>query len=380
MTDSTERAEQLTDFLSRAGWGEAARHSLAGDASSRRYERLTGDAGSAVLMDAPPSAETPSCPQGAREEERQALGYNALAALAGADLVPFMAIARWLFNAGFSAPRILAADPNQGFLMLEDLGNDLFAAHLRTQGDEDSLYRAATDVLSALHEQALPETWPGPEGKAYALKPYDHTALSAETHLLTTWYAPLVKGETLSEAALQEFDHLWRSLGEAMQSEQPVLVLRDYHAENLLWLPERARLARVGLLDFQDAVLGHPAYDLVSLLEDARRDVPTQLADAMVNRYAAQAKAANRAFDEQAFRLAYAAWGAQRNAKILGIFARLALRDHKPHYLEYLPRVWRYLERDLAHPALSDLKAWFAAHFPNDVRQQIPAQKAKSHE
>ena len=375
----TDRPELMMHFLKTAGWGDAQRRPLAGDASSRRYERLKGTLGDAVLMDAPPSAETPACPPGASKKERQALGYNAQAVLAGDDLTAFIALARWLASAGFSAPRILAEDRSSGFLLLEDLGDDLFASHLQSQDDEKTLYQAATDVLHALHAQDLPETWPGHEDAAYVLKPYDSLAVAAETQLLTTWYAPLATSRALPDKALHEYDHLWSALGETLQSADPVLVLRDYHAENLLWLPDRARLARVGLLDFQDAVLGHAAYDLVSLLEDARRDVPIELANAMVQRYCAQAKAANRDFEEAAFRSSYAAWGAQRNAKILGIFARLATRDHKPQYLEHIPRVWNYLERDLEHPALHDLKAWFGTHFPSDIRQQVPVQKDLAH-
>jgi len=369
----TDRAEQLMQFLTHAGWGRAARIPLAGDASTRRYERLSGARGTAVLMDAPPQAETPTCPPGANENTRRALGYNALAALAGPDLTPFVAIACWLADAGFSAPRILAADMVQGFLLLEDLGDDLFTIHLQHHKAETVLYQEAIDALLALHGKALPTALPVRHGAPYTLKAYDTVALLAEARLLLEWYAPLVTGKTLPGGALESFEALWRSLAHHMLPEKSVVVLRDYHAENLFWLPGRAGVARVGLLDFQDGVLGHPAYDLVSLLEDARRDVPVPLADAMLRRYSAGARGpAGYDFDAPAFHCAYAAWGAQRNSKILGIFARLALRDHKPQYLDFTPRVWRYLERDLAHPALSGLRSWYDTHIPPAVRHQIP--------
>lgn len=330
----TERAVTLDAFLAAAGWAEAARDPLPGDASFRRYIRLRREtslgAKSAMVMDAPPPRE---------------------------DVRPFLAVARHLSAMGFSAPRILSENTAEGFLLLEDMGDATYTRELAAGADEAALYRLATDLLIALHRR--------PDAIATELPPYDDERLLAEAALLVDWYILAVTGRALADAARDEYLGLWRNAFPVARSVPDTLVLRDYHVDNLMVLPGRAGIAACGLLDFQDAVIGPAAYDLVSLLEDARRDLAPGLAEAMMARYLA----AFPALDPAGLRAAYAVLGAQRNAKILGIFTRLCRRDGKPHYLRHIPRVWRLLEGDLHHPALADLESWFARHLPPALRR-----------
>ena len=312
----SERGGEIRDFLDRHGFVGAKRSPLAGDASVRRYERLSGGPCPAVLMDAPPEV---------------------------IDVRPFLAVAGWLREAGRSAPEVLAADPAAGLILLEDLGDDLFSRVLTQGGDERLLYQTAVDLLVVLHRAPPPPSLPR----------YDDAWLLREAELLVEWYAP-----DLGAIAEADYRAIWRDLLPAARAGGDGFVYVDYHADNLLWLPARNGLARVGLLDFQDARLGPPAYDLASLLEDARRDVAPGLASAMVERYLA----ARPELDADAFRASYALLAAQRNAKILGLFSRLAQRDGKPYYLELQPRVRAHLRRDLSHPLLTPLRRWFARH------------------
>lgn len=309
----TDREILVRRFLEETPWARARRNKLAGDASNRKYERLTDPVtgGSAVLMDAPPDS--------------------------GEDIRPFVRIARHLRDLGLSAPDILLEDPENGFLLLEDLGDDLFARVIPDQPDlEATLYETATDVLVALHESPLP-----------TLENYGPRLMSELAGLALTKYRDGILGGSdpaLHTRFLDRFEDVLRQTTPG----DPVLIQRDYHAENLLWLPERAGVAQVGLLDFQDAMSGHRAYDLVSLLQDARRDVPAGIEFSMIARYIE-----NSGTDEHAFGTAYAALGAQRNLRILGVFARLALERGKPDYVDLIPRVWSHLMRDLEHPALA---------------------------
>ncbi|MBC7137465.1 MAG: tRNA (adenosine(37)-N6)-threonylcarbamoyltransferase complex ATPase subunit type 1 TsaE [Defluviimonas sp.] len=309
-------------FIAAAGWGDAARSRLAGDASSRKYDRLIrADGSSAVLMDADPAT--------------------------GEDVAPFLAIGRALQLRGLTAPAVLAEDRAQGFLLLEDLGDDLFARVLaRDPALERTLYAAATDVLTHLHGAPLPT----------GLRAYDAGTMGRMAALAIDWYLPGATGTRADASALAA---LVGALRDRLAPGDPVMVLRDYHAENLLWLPARSGVARVGLLDFQDAMAGPRAYDLVSMLQDARRDVPEPIEAAMVARYAAR----NR-LDQSRFAAEYALCGAQRNLRILGVFARLSMHYGKPHYVDLIPRVWGLLHRDLAHPALAELQAAVAATLP----------------
>ena len=360
---ASERAEAMDTFLAGAGWGAASRAPLPGDASTRRYVRLSLNGRPAMLMDQPPGAETPAAPSNATPEERQALGYNAVARLAGADCGRFIAAANYLRRQGLSAPQIIAADPRQGFVIIEDLGDALFA-DVVNDGNELELYRAAADVLAALHANRAPALLP-PDKDLHA---YDETALSAEIDLLTQWFMPVALGRPARDDEIAEHRALWRAALAGALKPDSVFVHRDYHAQNLLWLPSRDGLARVGLIDFQDAVAGPKAYDLISLVEDARRDVAPELAEATTVHYLGAMRAQGTPLDEAAYRGQMAVMAAQRNAKIAGIFARLYKRDGKARYLSYLPRVWNYLNRDLEHPAMADLKTWYDRTIPREAR------------
>lgn len=312
------------------GWGGAGIAPLAADASFRRYWRVERNGAGAVLMDAPSDKE---------------------------DLRPFVAIARHLSAHRFSAPAILACAESAGLVLLEDLGDRKFTSLLAAGHDPLELYGAAVDLLVALRHAPLPEK----------LLPYDENRLLAEVRLLIDWYLPAVTGRPTAETTAAAFIEAWRRTLAPVALVHDTLVLRDYHADNLIWLAERAGSARVGLLDFQDAVAGHPAYDLVSLLEDARRDVAPALAERMIARYLGAS-----GDDPVGFRDAYAILGAQRNTKIVGIFTRLFRRDHKPAYLDLIPRVFAYLERDLAHPALAPVAVWYEGAVPPALRRQRP--------
>jgi hypothetical protein len=309
------------DFLKCAGWHDAEILPLAGDASFRRYFRVVAPNRRAVLMDAPAPHEDPR---------------------------PFLAVAEHLIGLGFAAPRTLAADLDHGLVLLEDFGD----ARMREVIDaapeaELRIYADAIDLLAKLHQH-----------QAADLPPYDEAQYVREASLLTEWFAPAL-GIEVDEAGYRA---AWSEALAPLLDDRSVTVLRDYHAENIMLIEGRDGIDGLGLLDFQDALAGHPAYDIVSLLQDARRDVPEAIEAAMLGRYIEAVKPAAGFLD------AYWLLGAQRNAKIIGIFTRLWKRDGKPRYLSYLPRVWGYLERDLAQPALAPVRAWFDANIPADKR------------
>jgi aminoglycoside/choline kinase family phosphotransferase len=287
--------------------------------------------------------------------------YSQIAHLAE-DVTPFIAMAGALRARGLSAPAIFAADRAAGLLVLEDLGNELVVGG-EPPAPIEARYAVATDVLAALHRERLPETLPVEPGVDYALPRYDMEALLIEVELLTDWYLPKLEAR-LSDAKRDLYMALWRDALLPVVEAPATWVLRDFHSPNLLWLPEREGIARIGLLDFQDAVLGSAGYDLASLLQDARVDVPEMMEIALLSRYTRARLAAQPDFDAPGFARAYATLAAQRASKILGIFARLDRRDGKPQYLRHLPRVWGYLQRSLAHPALAPLAAWYRANVP----------------
>ncbi|TYO84804.1 aminoglycoside phosphotransferase family protein [Oceanicella actignis] len=323
------RAGEARAFLDAAGWTGATIAAMAGDASARRYARVCAGGRRAVLMDAPPDAAGP--------------------------LAPFLAMTGYLRARGFSAPEILAADEARGFLLLEDLGEGLFARICARHPErEGALYAAAAELLAELH--ALP---PPERIGDWALRPYDEPALWAEAQLIARWWLPAATGAEASPALEDELRGLLAEALGALCAAREAVVLRDYHAENLIWLPGRSGVARVGLLDYQDALAGAAAYDLVSLLEDARRDTSAELRAATLARYA---RARGVAADE--LRARCARLGAQRNIKIMGIFARLWLRDGKPQYLAMLPRVHAHLRRDLEQPGLERLRAFIERRVP----------------
>lgn len=355
----TERSQQIIAFLDAAGWGDAARKAVSGDASTRRYERLSDGARKAVLMDAPKSAEAPSEPVGASVQARRALGYNALARLAGGDMTSFAAIATALSQRGFSAPKVLATDLDAGLLLLEDFGDSVFAKVIAAEpAQETPLYEAAVDTLAAIYRSTF-----SPDmafGKAsWTVRDYDNAALLAETDLCLDWFARDV-GQAISPSAREQFYAAWTEAFTALDAHAPGLALRDFHAENLFWLPDRAREGQVGLIDFQDALFVHPAYDLGSLIEDIRRDVDPALVTPLKTRFCAKA---GLKYDDQ-FDAAYAVITAQRATKLLGFPVRADLAFGKPQYRVLLPRVIRHLNTGLAHPRMAEVKAWYKAHLP----------------
>jgi aminoglycoside/choline kinase family phosphotransferase len=316
---NAELPEGLDEFLEKAGWGTASVEPLVGDASFRRYFRVRDGARSAMLMDAPPPHEDPG---------------------------PFLDVGKWLAEHGHRAPQIHAEDRSRGLVLIEDFGEDRMRDWLDDNAHaEEEVYARAIDALVRLH--ASP---PGP------FAPYDLETYQREAGLFTEWYCPAMRLDVDAEGYRAAFDEVLRPM---LSRQVPgVTVLRDYHAENIMLLDN----GHQGLIDFQDALVGHPAYDLVSLLQDARRDVSPELERAMLDRYLAQVEA------DEHFEADYARLGAQRNAKIVGIFSRLWKRDDKPRYLAFIPRVWEAMERDLRHPALAPVARWFAANIPQEVR------------
>jgi N-acetylmuramate 1-kinase len=349
-----ERFVTMRQFLAAEGLGEAQRAHVQGDASTRAYERVVApDGRKFVLMNAPRRPDGPPV--------RGGLPYSAIAHLAE-DVKPFVAMARALRDRGLSAPQVHAANLTEGLLLLEDLGTDAVVA-----GDPpapiEERYAVAVDALVEIHRQQVAATLPVAPRVDHVLPPYDIEAFLIEAELLLDWYIPY-RGRTVSDAERAEFLALWRDALAYAGTVTPTWVLRDYHSPNLLWLPEREGVRRIGLLDFQDALMGPAPYDLVSLLQDARVDVPDALEVTLLGRYVKARLDADADFASTAFVELYVTLGAQRATKILGIFARLNKRDGKPQYLRHLPRIWRYLRRALIHSSMNELKGWYDAHVP----------------
>ena len=350
------RERDIRALLERSGWGAAQREFMQGDASVRAYERLTRQDGTpAVLMISPPRPDGPPV--------RHGKPYSAIARLAE-DIRPFIAVDNGLRAEGFSAPEIYAFDALAGLAVLEDFGSEPV---VNAQGPIPERYGEATAVLAALHQRDLQVSLPVTDEDSYRIPVYDIDALLIEVELLLEWYAPHIARAALSSGGRATFVNLWRPLLEEVIAAEQTWALRDYHSPNLIWLPERTGLERVGIIDFQDCVIGHPAYDVVSLLQDARVTVSDELELKLLSHYARLRRSGDPDFDMAAFARAYAVLGAQRATKILGIFARLDRRDSKPQYLAHLPRVERYLAKDLAHPALASLRAWYEANLPRAV-------------
>lgn len=333
----TDRADLSTDFIARSGWGAATRFVVAGDASNRRYERLTqpDDGKTIILMDAPTDK--------------------------GEDVRPFIAVAEHLRALGLSAPEIIQRDIANGFLLIEDLGDDLFKQVIaRTPEMEQSLYAASVDVLTVLHSAPLPP-----------LAAYDAATMTTFAARAYEWYLFGITGKknTSGQAVFEQKMH---ALLAPLEAAPQILIQRDYHAENLLWLPDRQGAARVGLLDFQDAMRGHAAYDLVSILQDARRDVPPEIEAEMIARYLSQ-----NPQDTEAFSAAYAILGVQRNLRIVGAFAKLCIDLGKPRYIDLIPRVWEFVERNLTHPALAPIAEHIRTTLPTPTPAILATLKSK---
>jgi N-acetylmuramate 1-kinase len=359
-TGRLARIEAIRSFLLNSEWADADRRHLNGDASIRRYERLVaGEGRTAVLMDMPARPDGPAI--------RNGRSYSAIAHLAE-DCRAVVAINAGLRNAELSAPELYAADIAQGFLIIEDFGDRLYGRMLADGEDVSAPMAAAVDLLAYVAERDWPAAMPLPDGTDYRIARYDDDALSVEVSLLPDWFWPLVKGEAIPRDQHHAFEAAWAQALPAAHADAPVWMLRDYHSPNLVWLPERSGIERVGLLDTQDCVFGHPAYDLASLLQDARVDIPAALASTLFERYCATRQGSPR-FDRAGFEAAFAVLGAQRATKILGIFARLSRRDGKHQYLRHLPRVSRTLEANLAHPALAPVRQWFDRHLPLSARE-----------
>ena len=322
------REALANQFLCRVGWQGGERIQLAGDASNRRYERIIKKNERALLMDAPAPLE---------------------------NVCTFVTVANLLRDLGLSTPRIFEADTTAGFLLIEDFGDATYTERLLAGVDEAGLYELATDVLIHLHRTYQNDG---------AMPAYNNALLLQETQLCLDWYMPAILGKDTPDFEKAAFDVAWRTALKTAQKVPPSIVLRDFHAGNLMLLNNKDGIAACGLLDFQDAVVGPVSYDLVSLLEDARRDVSAKIRRQMLSRYLTAFPTLNP--DE--FANSYAVMGAQRCTKILGIFTRLDRRDGKPQYLKYIDRVWHLLEGNLSHPALAPVKNWFDHYFPQKYR------------
>lgn len=366
-TDLAVRLDRFTairKFLERAGWSEAttAFSYLQGDASPRRYARLVkADGSRAILMDSPQRPDGPPI--------RNGKSYSAIAHLAE-NVRAFVAIDHTLEGAGLSVPHILAEDLAEGLLLIEDFGDEVFGSEVKKGRDQAKLWTRGVDALVAIQATPPPDRIPLSDGTVFELPAADRGVLEIETELLLDWYWPALRGSPAPEAARTEFNKHWTAVFDRVLAQPKTWLLRDFHSPNLIALDDRQPPRDVGIIDFQDAMSGPPAYDLVSLLQDARVDVPEGLEKQMLARYLAAVGGRDRSFDPTEFAFTYAALGAQRNTKILGIFARLAMRDGKRQYLAHLPRIWGYLERDLQHEDLASLRAWYDENLPRSLRAE----------
>ena len=347
----SDREQQRIDFLRAAGLGEAVRAPLPGDASTRRYERLTTLAGtSLMLMDQPPAMESQPCDPSWSPAERRAAGWNAVARLSAGRIEAFAAVAEHMRHAGLSTPDIIAVDPAAGLAVIEDFGDDLFARVIEEGEPPAPLYLAAVDALARLHMAGLlPPTMQGPGGE-WPLLTYDAVALQGGADLFVEWLPKLHPDLVFGDAALDEWRDAWAPIAAMGEHKAWVVAHRDHR--------------RVGLIDFQDAVLAHPVWDLHSLLQDARRDVPPELEAVAFEHYCAVMMV-----DREAYRRDYVALAALNEARILGVFARLIARDGKPRYRQFMPRVWGHLNANLKEPGLQTVAAWFERHVPMERRR-----------
>ena len=331
----SERLDLINEFLKANGWNDAERRILAADASFRRYDRLSRGQETLVFMDAPPPME---------------------------NIKPFISVARHLEKLGYSAPHLHACDEENGFILLEDFGDATYTRLLKKGGNEHDLYALATDVLIDLHrkpeEEAVPKNFPL----------YDNEPMMREVMLFPDWFMPAMFEQPTDKKISDEYALLWEEVFPIARNVPQTIVLRDYHVDNLMRLEGRNGIKACGLLDFQDALHGSITYDIMSLLEDARRDISPELFHTMQERYMSGVDIP----DKEAFLTSWAVLAAQRHAKVLGIFVRLCVRDKKNAYLQHVPRLWRLLERALEHPSLGKLNVWFDKYIPPENRKIPP--------
>jgi len=363
------RLQQLVGFVEKSDWSAAYPLYMQGDASARGYARLTGLDRPAILMNAPDQPDGPPI--------RDGKPYSQIAHLAE-DVRAFVGVANAMREAGFHAPEIYAHDLCDGFLILEDMGTRVFGSEISAGRPIIDLYQLAVDLLIEMRKHHVPPALKLPGGRSYHVPEFDQGAFLIEAELLIDWYWPALKPGAISDRQRHEYQTLYADLFARIASFDQGWFLRDFHSPNLIWLPkpdEGSAINHVGIIDFQDALRGPRSYDLVSLLQDARLDVPMSIEAELHAHYCKSALSQDPAFNEDQFRLSYAILGAQRNTKIIGIFARLAMRDGKTDYIKHMPRIWQYLERNLAHPELAPLKNWFDEHFPQSLRGSAIAQK-----
>jgi N-acetylmuramate 1-kinase len=349
--EALKRNAEIENFLSQTSWSKAKRLFLEGDASSRRYETLNGDHGCVILMDMPQRPDGPPVIHGKP--------YSAVAHLAE-GLSSVVTVNLQLTSFDYSAPKIEAHSSEHGLAIIENLGGLVYGRMMLDGADMREPMIAAVELLADMQSKSWPTT----------INSYDIEALLIEADLLVSWFWPFIHRGTPAQSLHDSFADVWRKILPFTISETPYWVMRDFHSPNLIWLPDRDNIKRVGLIDTQDAVLGHPAYDLASLLQDARVDIDFSWADELFHHYETL-RHKQGSFNAEKFSTAYCILGAQRATKILGIFARLAKRDGKPGYLKHMPRVSRYLVRNLSHPELVELKNWYETNMPEALEVGI---------
>ena len=363
-----DRNETIKTFLNLQNYGNAERVFFEGDASSRRYEKLHSDGKQVLLMDMPQRPDGPSVKNGKPYSQIAHLAENIKSVICVNGILENLG--------GYSTPKTIAFDYAKGLAIIEDLGNQVFGKMLLAGKDMTEPMLTAAELLADLGQRAQTDKMNFFVWGSYTIPPYDEAALLIETELLPKWFWPHINNTEPPEEIVTSFDAVWRKILPLAQQKSLQIVMRDFHSPNLLWIPDRKGILRVGLIDTQDAVMGHAAYDLVSMIQDARVDIPEKIARQTFEHYIALRKAkpnfttgtltiANKDdFSETEFKTAYAILGAQRATKILGIFARLNKRDGKPAYLKHMPRVSRYLAQNLEHPALAELKEWYLNNLP----------------
>lgn len=340
------RSLAIRTFLDEAGYRNATRRHLTGDASVRAYEHIhTGDK-RLVLMDSPRHTPGPILAHGKY--------YQQIAHIAE-DVRPFIAIARSLVEKGLRAPAIYETDIEQGILLIEDLGS---AGVL----DDDGVpiaerYRESAACLARMHAQPFQRDLPVAEGIIHHVPDFDRDAMQIEVSLLTDWYLPWKRGTPASDAERRDYIAIWDALIESLSAAEHNLLLRDFHSPNIIWRPEASGTDRVGIIDFQDAMIGPSAYDVASLVQDARVDMPEGVADDVLDHYLTL-RGKDAGFDRARFLRDWHVMAAQRNCKLVGLWVRLMQRDGKPAYMRHMPRSLRNLERALSHPDLAPLRDW----------------------